>query len=173
MSKVALDKIGPDLESMGLKLTLFYIENISLPPEVEEALDKRTKMGVIGDLHRYTEYQTAEAIPVAAANPGGMAGAGMGLAAGMAMGNQMAGQLAGAAAGGPPPLPAAVGFYLGIGGQREGPYDADRLAAKAREGALTRDTLVWRQGMANWIAAGSVPELAAVLAAVPPPLPPK
>src|SRR5207245_9752935 len=44
MSKVALEKIGPDLASMGLALTLFYIENISLPPEVEEALDKRTKM---------------------------------------------------------------------------------------------------------------------------------
>src|SRR5271167_4827548 len=95
MSKMALEKIAPDLEAMGLMLPLFYIENISLPPEVEQALDKRTKMGVIGDLGRYTQYQTAEAIPAAAQNPGGPAGLGMGLAAGVNLGNQMAAQLAG------------------------------------------------------------------------------
>jgi membrane protease subunit (stomatin/prohibitin family) len=171
MSKTALEKIAPDLEAMGLALTLFYIENISLPPEVEQALDKRTKMGVLGDMKRYTEYQMAEAIPAAAANPGGIAGTGMGLAAGMAMGNQMAGQMAGASTGGPPPLPTA-GFYIGIGGKREGPFDLDALAAKARDGALSRETLVWRQGLANWVGAGTVPELQAIFAAVPPPLPP-
>jgi membrane protease subunit (stomatin/prohibitin family) len=173
MSKLAQERIAPDLEAMGLALALFYIENISLPPEVEEALDKRTKMGMLGDMQRYTQYQAAEAIPVAAANPGGIAGAGMGLAAGMAMGNQMAGQMAGASASGPPPLPGGAAFYLGIGGKREGPFDLDALAAKAREGALTRETLVWKNGLANWIAAGTVPELEKILAALPPPLPPK
>jgi membrane protease subunit (stomatin/prohibitin family) len=171
MSKIALEKIAPDLEAMGLALALFYIENISLPPEVEQALDKRTKMGMLGDMQRYTQYQAAEAIPTAAANPGGMAGAGMGLAAGMAMGNQMAGQMAGAANAGPPPLPAGAGFYLGIAGQREGPFDLTTLAGKARDGVLTRDTLVWKPGLANWIAAGTVPELEQILAAAPPPLP--
>ncbi len=171
MSKLALEKIAPDLEAMGLALTLFYIENVSLPPEVEQALDKRTKMGVIGDMRRYTEYQTAEAIPVAAANPGGIAGTGMGLAAGIAMGNQMAGQMVGGSSGGPPPLPSA-GFFIGIGGKREGPFDLDALATKAREGVLTRDTLVWRQGLANWTGAATVPELQQILAALPPPLPP-
>jgi membrane protease subunit (stomatin/prohibitin family) len=173
MSKLALEKISPDLQAMGLMLSLFYIENVSLPPEVEEALDKRTKMGVLGDMRRYSEYQMAEAIPVAAGNPGGLAGAGMGMAAGVAMGTQMAGQMAGATAAAPPPLPTAIGFYLGIGGKREGPFDMDTLAAKVRDGALTRDTLVWRQGMADWTAAAKVPELGQVLAAVPPPLPPK
>src|SRR5262249_35983074 len=71
MSKLCLEKIAPDLQSMGLTLTLFYVEDISLPPEVEQALDKRTQMGVLGDLNRYTQFQTAEAIPAAAANPGG------------------------------------------------------------------------------------------------------
>jgi membrane protease subunit (stomatin/prohibitin family) len=174
ISKVVQDRIRPDLASMGLALTGFYIENISLPPEVEQALDKRTQMGVLGNLDQYTKYQTANAIPEAAKNPGGLAGAGMGLAAGVALGNQMAGQLAGAAqpSAAPPPLPQA-GFFLGVGGQQQGPFDAAALAARARDGSLTRTTLVWRQGMPNWVAAETVPELQALFANVPPPLPPQ
>src|SRR5439155_14755099 len=91
ISKVALERIRPDLESMGLALTTFYIENISLPAEVEQALDKRTQMGVLGNLDQYTKYEAATAIPEAARNPGGLGGVGGCLAAGMASGNQMAG----------------------------------------------------------------------------------
>jgi membrane protease subunit (stomatin/prohibitin family) len=170
MSKLALEKIAPDLEAMGLALTLFYIENISLPPEVEEALDKRTKMGVLGDLGRYTQYQTAEAIPMAAENPGGPAGLGMGMAAGMNLGHQMAGQLAGASAGTPPPLPGGA-FFIAIGGQQVGPLDLGALGGHVRDGSLTRASLVWRQGMANWVAAETVPELQGLFAQLPPPLP--
>ena len=172
ISKVALERIRPDLESMGLALTGFYIENISLPAEVEQALDKRTQMGVLGNLDQYAKYQTANAIPDAAKNPGGLAGAGMGLAAGVAMGGQMAGALAGAAqpTAAPPPLPQS-GYFLGVGGQQQGPFDAAMLAAKARDGSLTRATLVWKQGMPNWAAAETVPELQPLFAAVPPPLP--
>jgi membrane protease subunit (stomatin/prohibitin family) len=172
ISQVALERIRPDLETMGLALTTFYIENISLPAEVEQALDKRTQMGVLGNLDQYAKYQTANAIPDAAKNPGGLAGAGMGLAAGVALGGQMAGALAGATqpTAAPPPLP-QTGFYLGIGGQQQGPFDVAALTARVRDGSLTRTTLVWRQGMANWVAAETVPELQPLLAAAPPPLP--
>src|SRR6478736_8844100 len=77
------------LAEMGISIPRFVIENISLPPEVEAALDKRTQMGVLGNLDQYTKFQTAEAIGDAATNPGG-AGEGMGLGMGMAMGTQMA-----------------------------------------------------------------------------------
>jgi membrane protease subunit (stomatin/prohibitin family) len=172
ISQVALEHIRPDLETMGLALTTFYIENISLPPEVEQALDKRTQMGVLGNLDQYAKYQTANAIPEAAKNPGGLAGAGMGLAAGVALGGQMAGALAGATqpTAAPPPLPQS-GYFVGIGGQQQGPFDAAALAARIRDGSLTRTTLVWRQGMANWVAAETVPELQPLFAAAPPPLP--
>ena len=177
MSKLALEKIAPDLEAMGLALTLFYIENISLPPEVEEALDKRTKMGVLGDMQRYTQYQTAEAIPAAAQNPGGTASLGMGLAAGMTMGQHMAGQLASAASApppaAPPALPSAGQFYIALAGRQEGPFDSGMLTARMRDGSLTRSTLVWKQGMAAWVAAETVPELQALFGSVPPPLPPQ
>jgi hypothetical protein len=96
----------------------------------------------------------------------------MGLAAGVAMGNQMAGALAGATQPGaaPPPLP-QTGYFLGIGGQQQGPFDAAALSARAHDGSLTKTTLVWRSGMASWVAAESVPELQALFANVPPPLP--
>src|SRR5262249_51826925 len=59
ISQVALEHIRPDLAAMGLQLANFYIENISLPPEVEQVLDKRTAMGLVGDMNQYTRYQTA------------------------------------------------------------------------------------------------------------------
>lgn len=82
----------------GLKLDQFVVENISLPEELQKAIDKRISMGMMGDLNQYMKYQTAEAIPLAAKNEGGLAGIGAGLAAGMNMGNMMSGAMAGAVA---------------------------------------------------------------------------
>jgi membrane protease subunit (stomatin/prohibitin family) len=79
----------------GLSLTQFVIENISVPPEVEKMLDTRAQMGIVGDMGRYTQFQTAQAIP-AAAQAGGGAGDFMGMGAGIAMGQQMAGAMASA-----------------------------------------------------------------------------
>jgi membrane protease subunit (stomatin/prohibitin family) len=73
-----------------LQLTKFLVENISLPQEVEAAMDKRTSMGVIGDVGRYTQFQAADAMRDAAQNPSGGAGMGAGLGAGFAVGNAMA-----------------------------------------------------------------------------------
>jgi membrane protease subunit (stomatin/prohibitin family) len=83
--------INQDFGQHGLTLTRFLISNISVPPEVEAALDKRSEMGAVGDLNRFAQFQMASAIPDAAKNPGGMAGAGMGLGVGMVMAGQMAG----------------------------------------------------------------------------------
>lgn len=92
--------INENLKEWGIQVTRLNIENVSFPPEVEKALDQRSKMGVLGDLAKFTQLQTAEAIPDAAKNPGGGAGMGMGLGAGIAMGQQMAGSMAGAMAAG-------------------------------------------------------------------------
>lgn len=135
LANYALQMINPKLASLGIALTSFVIENISLPEEVEKAMDRRTSMGVVGDLNKYTQFQAAEALRESAANPAGTAGAGMGMGAGMAMGQmfaqalQMNGQqqaapVAPVAQGGFCPvcgaaLPAGAKFCPGCGAKQE------------------------------------------------------
>jgi membrane protease subunit (stomatin/prohibitin family) len=173
MSKLALERISPELAKMGISLTQFFVENISLPPEVEAALDKRSQMGILGNLDQYTKFQSAEAIRDAAQNPGGAAGMGIGLGAGVALGNQMANAMTAGAAStaAPPPLPASVAYHVAIAGAAAGPFDLPTIQAKIREGAITKASLVWKNGMANWVAADTVPDLASLFATMPPPLP--
>ncbi|MFN6964681.1 MAG: SPFH domain-containing protein [Pyrinomonadaceae bacterium] len=83
-------KINEDFGTLGLEVTKFYIENISVPPEVEAALDKRASMGALGDANRYMQFQAADALRDAAQNPSGGAGLGASLGAGFALGGQMA-----------------------------------------------------------------------------------
>jgi len=83
-------KINEDFSGYGLEVTKFYVENISLPPEVEAAMDKRASMGALGDAQKYMQFQAADALRDAAQNEGGGAGLGAGLGAGFAVGNQMA-----------------------------------------------------------------------------------
>ena len=95
LSQFALSSLSPRFAGLGLKLESFVIENISLPQEVEQAMDRRTSMGVVGDLGRYAQFQAAEAMRDAAQNEGGVAGMGAGLGAGMAMSQMMQGAFAG------------------------------------------------------------------------------
>jgi membrane protease subunit (stomatin/prohibitin family) len=83
-------KINEDFKTYGLEVTKFYVENISLPDEVNQALDKRAQMGALGDAQRYMQFQAADALRDAAQNEGGGAGLGAGLGAGFAVGGQMA-----------------------------------------------------------------------------------
>jgi membrane protease subunit (stomatin/prohibitin family) len=186
--------LSEDAASMGLEFPRFIIENVSMPPEVEAALDKRTQMGILGNLDQYTQFQAANALQDAARNPTGGAAEGIGLGMGVAMGQRMAQAMGAPAAqpaqppqpapaaqpapaGGPaapPPLPGqGASWYLGVGGQQVGPFDLGALAGEVASGRLTPATLVWRTGMAAWAPAREVPELAGVLAQLPPPLPPQ
>jgi len=171
-------------ESYGIGLTDFVVENVSLPPEVEKMLDKRTSMGLIGDMGAYGQFQAANAIETAAGRPGGgsnaMMDAGMGLAMGGYMGQQMMGQQGGVynprrgfgPAGGavpqppPPPNTDPVFHYSGASGQAQ--LNAQQIAEKVaadRGGAHN----VWMPGWPGWKAWSAVPEIAGV---VPPEMPP-
>ena len=189
------EKIGQviidEYKEYGLNMTKFLVSNISLPEEVEKAMDKRSSMGVLGDLNRYTQFQAANAMEAAATNPGGGAAAsGMG----MGMGFAMAGQMMNAMnpmmnqqqqmyqqpqQGGyqqqqpmaPPPMPAQSTFFVAVNGQQSGPFDMNALSSMVANGQLTKDTLVWKQGMPAWAAAGTVQELSSLFGAVPPPMP--
>lgn len=89
LGDVIRGKINEDFKSYGLEVTKFYVENISLPEEVEAAMDKRAQMGALGNLDNYMKLQAADALRDAAQNEGGGAGLGAGLGAGFAVGNQM------------------------------------------------------------------------------------
>lgn len=171
LSKFVFDKIGPEFLEYGIELSKFLVENISLPPDVEAAMDKRTSMGVVGNLNAFTQYQTAMGIEEAAKNPGGNAGAGIGMGMGFAMANQMGqsmnqqNQQQNVA---PPPL---AQYFVAVNGQQTGPFDEGTLQKMAQSGQLTKESMVWKNGMAAWTAAAQVPEVNKLFAQAPPPLP--
>ncbi|SHI55163.1 SPFH domain-containing protein [Wenxinia saemankumensis] len=192
LGKLITEAIKPMIAEYGLSIPEFYIENISLPSEVEKVLDKRTSMGIVGDLGKYAQFQAAEAMGKAAENPGGAGdgmGAGLGMGMGMAMGNAMGGAMAGqagpwgrapaaaqpapqAAPAAPPPPPVEHVWHIAENGQTHGPYSKARLGRMASEGGLTRETLVWTQGQSGWLKAGEIAELAQLFTVMPPPPPP-
>ncbi len=170
-------KIEAEFTKYGLELTKMLVENISLPPAVEEAMDKRTSMGVIGNMQQYTQFQTANAIEDAAKNEGNnMAAGGMGMGMGFAMGNQMGNAMAPnqggqqQPAGGPPPLNQAT-FFVAVNGQQTGPFDINTIKTKIQGGEITQDTQMWKQGMPNWVVAKDLAEVTPLFGAVPPPVP--
>jgi membrane protease subunit (stomatin/prohibitin family) len=97
--------LKPMFTDLGLSLDSFVVENLSLPDELQKMLDTRIGMTMIGDMNRYTQFEVAQSMPIAAANEGGgAAGIGVGLGAGMTMAQQMMGAMRPAApAPGPPP----------------------------------------------------------------------
>lgn len=176
LSKGIHEHIKPEIAEYGLDVTKFLIENISLPAEVEAMIDKRSSMGIVGDLNQFTKFQTANAIEAAANNPGGDAGAGMGMGMGFAMANQMAQSLNQQPASqqqAPPPMPPAIQYFVAVNGQQTGPFALQVLQQMANEGKLTKETLVWTNGMAAWAPAGTVDALAAIFQSTPPPMPPQ
>ena len=91
--KAMREKLVPVFARYGLELDAFAVQNVSLPEELQKILDTKIGMNMIGDMGRYTQYQTANAIPLAAQNEGGLAGIGAGLGAGVGVGQAMAGAL--------------------------------------------------------------------------------
>jgi len=86
--KVA-ENLKPSFGELGLSLETFVVENISLPDELQKLLDDKIGMSMVGDMGRYTKFQAARSLPIAAANEGGGAGVGVGLGAGLAMAQNM------------------------------------------------------------------------------------
>ncbi len=167
----------------GISLTDFIVENISVPPEVEQMMDKRSSMALAGDMNTFTQFQAANAMEAAAKSPGGGGAfmeAGLGLAMGGAMGAALGRAQAsppgafspqmGLTGAAPPPLPGASSYHYA------GPDGVSVVLAVAEIAIRVRAQpgrhLVWKEGMPGWVEAASVAEIAAVMPpAVPPPLP--
>lgn len=166
--------------------------NISLPDEITSAMTRGVARGVeeggfldnVGSMDRYQQAKAAEAMVAAAGNPGGgAASTGLGLGLGVAMGGQMAGMMGNAfapaqaaapvvaAVPAPPPLPGQALYHVDAGGQPGGPYNLSQMQSGIAGGQIVGTTLVWTQGMGEWMPAQSVPALQVFFSA-PPPLPP-
>ncbi len=175
--------IGPEFEKYGIEVTKFLIENVSMPEEIKKEIFELSRLNAI-DLDKLAKMKAAKAMEKAAENESGTAGAGMGMGMGFAMANQMGQTFTGgqqqsppqqqqqaATPPPPPPIPPALTFFAVVNGQQAGPYDLQTLKQMAMQNQINKDTLVWREGMANWTAAGQVPEVNSVLGSVPPPIP--
>jgi membrane protease subunit (stomatin/prohibitin family) len=90
LSRALTDQLAPIFTDFGLELDTFVVENLSLPEELQQRLDERIGMNIVGNLRDYTQFQAGQSMPIAAANQGGGAGLGAGLGAGVAMGKAMA-----------------------------------------------------------------------------------
>ena len=90
LGKKIADSLQPTFGELGLELGSLVVENLSLPDELQKILDQRIAMNMVGDMGRYTQFQVAQSLPIAAANEGGGAAAsGVGFGAGMVMGQVM------------------------------------------------------------------------------------
>ncbi|MBF9053445.1 DUF4339 domain-containing protein [Rhodobacterales bacterium LSUCC1028] len=180
-AKLIAARISDTITQYGLSLPELYIENISLPEAVEAALDKRSSMGILGDMKTYTQFAAAEAMQAAAQNPQGDGGMGAGLGMGLGIGAAQAAFQAGpwgaapvapVAPAAPPPPPVEHVWHIAENGATKGPFSKASLGRMATDGTLTRDTLVWTAGQDGWMRAEDVRELAQLFTILPPPPPP-
>lgn len=168
-----------DFAAYGMDVTKFLIENVSMPDEVKKEIFELSRLDKI-DLDKLTKLKTAKAMEAAAENPSGTAGMGIGLGAGMAMANQMTQAMANQAQNQgvqnnaqatPPPIPGALSYYVAVDGKQAGPFNKDSLSELISKGVLTKETLVWKQGLSGWVPAGDQSDLNGLWSETPPPLP--
>ena len=176
LGKLVAGAIDPTMQQYGLTIPELYIENISLPPAVEKALDERTSRGVAGNLDDHMKWKAAEAMTMEGSAAGNAMGMGMGAGIGMQMGNMVQAGPWGApapapAVAAPPPPPVEHVWHIAEGGEVSGPFSKAAMGRKVTDGALTRDSMVWTQGQDGWMKAEDVTELAHLFTVMPPPPP--
>ncbi len=169
LGELLTQRIAPEFKDYGLELTKVLVENISLPPAVEEALDKRTSMGMIGNLDKYIQFGAAESMQNGSA--GGGAGSAIEMGLGFAMANKMANDMNTQAAivtphstaqaqvaPAPPPLP-DTNWHVAIDRKAAGPFDLTELQQLATNKQISPGTLAWIDGMEKWKSIESITAL--------------
>jgi len=181
LGELLTQRIAPEFKDYGLELTQVLVENISLPQVVEEALDKRTSMGMIGDLNKYIQFGAAEAIQQGNT---GIANSAIEMGMGFAMANKMTNEMAAPAQASPPPVNAPApavappplpdtNWHVAIDRQTKGPYTLNMMQKLANSRQITPGTLAWIDGMDNWEAIENIDALAGLFdddESTPPPL---
>jgi membrane protease subunit (stomatin/prohibitin family) len=190
LSEAARIKIAPSMEKFGIHLVTFYFESLSVPEDdpsyikLKQIKEKAAELNVVGrDIYQLDK--SMDVLKTAAGNEA-MAGMLMGAGIGQGMGLMMGAQLGQQAVNmkpnintaAPPPLPSAqeVQFHVILNGQQLGPFPIAMLQQMIPAGTFGVASMVWRQGMAGWQAASTLPELSFLFApsapSSPPPPPP-
>ena len=135
MGNRIMEHMKPAFSDLGLSLDTFVVDNVSLPDELQQMLDQRISMNIVGDMNKFTQFQVAKSIPIAAANEGGggVAGIGVGLGAGLTMGQQMMNAMQAGQKGNQEPEGGSQG-----GGPKAGPPSPAPPAAPAAPAAETK-----------------------------------
>jgi len=181
LSEVCQKILQGEFQSVGLYVEKFFIENVSMPEELKKEIFEYSRLNKI-DLNKLMQIKAAKALEIAAANEGGMAGAGVGMGMGFGMMNQFGYLFQGqqnqqqhqqTSPNGavPPPLPQQTQYFYALNGQQVGPVSLQRLTELFKQKQISGETLVWKQGMTNWMALNSTPEYQQMEGTIPPPLP--
>jgi membrane protease subunit (stomatin/prohibitin family) len=168
MGEQARIEMQPEIQQWGLELTQLLIENISLPPEVEEALDQQASIGVIENLSPYTQYQGVEAIAQSAQNPSDANSIlDLGISLDMSW-QRLRPMQSQSPQTSQPPISQPTQWYIFQNDQQLGPFTLEELAKQE----LTAQTQVWKTGMSGWQPAREIRQLASILPSAASPLPP-
>ncbi len=172
LSNFINNEIKDDFQAYGLELLNLLIENISLPPKVEEALDKRTSMGLAGDLDQYLKYQTAQALENSGTGSS-TAGDAMGMGMGFALAQQMANNLniKNTTSVQTPPIPKAQTYHFVINNEASKPFTLEQIKQKIKNGEILKSTLAWKEGMNGWEKSYNIEDLSVLFDTTPPPIP--
>lgn len=180
LSETCQEVMQPEFGRVGILLEKFYIENVSMPEELKKEIFEYSRLDKL-DMNKLTQFKTAKAIEEAAKNEGGTAGAGMGMGMGFALAQQMGGMMnpqmaqnntMHTQAAMPPPMPVQVQYHYAVNGTQMGPVPIEKLKELFANRSINKDSLIWKQGMANWSVLQDVEELKAFLGGnTPPPLP--
>ncbi len=168
------EKIANEFDDYGIELTKVIIENISLPPSVEEALDKRTSMGMIGDLSKYLEFQAAESMSNKNGSGSSVASDAVAMGVGFAMAEKLSNSM-GKRESNTSPIPPQIKsekiYYYAEDKKPIGPFSIDEFEIFVKDNKITQNTLIWKANMKDWEKAKKFEEMKALFdISSPPPL---
>jgi len=160
------NRLQNDFKEYGLSLEKVVVENISLPKEVEEAIDKRSSRKAVGNLDEHLKYQGAESL-----TKGGSASDVASIAVGMAMANEINKSLnKNSSTPTPPPPPTAKKeFFIVKNGKADGPYSLSEIEQMLNLNQLNKDSYIWKEGLENWVRIKEL--LPQIIPQTPPPIP--
>ncbi len=184
LSQTCKTNMQEEFDDVGIALEKFYVENVSMPEELKKEIFEYSRINSL-DLDKLAKFRAANAIEKAAENQSGAAGAGIGMGMGYTMAQQMGNmfnpnvnntpnsnqQNPPPVAGTPPPIPKQESYFYAVDGNQQGPVTLAQLQTLLQENKISRDTLLWKEGMSGWSPMHAVPECKIFLGTVPPPLP--